>query len=141
MSELIFGSIALSFVGLILMALALFFFFRTRSFISSSQQVKGTVTQMIYIDDSDGGGYSPVFRFRTLDGRDVEVTEKLISNPPQFKVGQIIDVLYDPENPSRARVKKGFNLYFVPILLGFLGLLFGCVGVILIGSEVLKFFK
>jgi len=129
---LIFGS-----VGFILIALALFFLVRTRSFINNSLQTQGTITQMAYSSDSEGGGYTPVFRFRTMQGQEVEVAGGLRSNPPQFKVGQVIDVLYDPDNPSRARIKKWFNLYFVPMLLGFLGLVFGSIGV---GSVIAAWF-
>jgi hypothetical protein len=64
-----------------------------------------------------------------MSGQVVEVTDRMSSNPPQFKEGQIIDVLYDPDNPNKARINKWFNLYFVPMLLGFLGLVFGGIGI------------
>jgi hypothetical protein len=122
---LVFG-----FVGFVLGALALFFLIRTRAFIGRSRETKATVTQMVFSSDSDGGGgYSPVYRFRTLEGQEIEAGENLRTNPPQFKVGQTIDVLYDPDNPQKARIKKWFNLYFLPALLGFLGLLFGGIGI------------
>jgi hypothetical protein len=137
MSEsLIFGLI-FGGVGFLLMALALIFLVRTRIFISNSQQAQATITQMVYSSDSEGGGYTPVFRFRTLQGQEVEVSGSLRTNPPQFKVGQTIDVLYDPDKPQKARIKKWFNLYFVPALLGFLGLVFGCGG---IGSMIAAWF-
>jgi len=126
--SMLFG-LTFSCVGFILAGLAVFFLVRTRSFISRSRQTQGTITQMVYSSDSDSGGYIPVFRFRTLEGQEVEVSENLRTNPPQFKVGQMIDVLYDPQKPEKARIKKWFNLYFVPALLGFLGLVFGCIGV------------
>jgi len=140
MTDMMIAGAILGLVAFTLIALALFFLIRTRLFISKSQQVKGTITQMVYTSDADGGGYSPVFRFRTLDGREVEASENLVTNPPQFKVGQTVDILYDPENPNRARIKKGFNLYFVPGLLGCMGLLFGCIGIVFIALEVRKFF-
>jgi len=139
MSDMIIAGAILGFVGSILVVLALFFLVRTRLFISRSQQVKGTVTQMVFTDDAEGGGYSPMFRFRTLEGQEVEVTESLITNPPQFKVGQIVDVLYDTNNPKKARIKKGFNLYFVPGLLGCMGLLFGGIGIVFIVLEARNF--
>jgi hypothetical protein len=56
-------------------------------------------------------------------------------------VGQVIDVLYDPGNPSKARIKKWFNLYYVPTLLGFLGLLLGCIGIAFIAFAGFDAFK
>ena len=129
MSESMILGLVFGGVGLLLIVLALFFLIRTRMFISNSRETMGTVTQMVYDSDSEGGGYTPIFRYRTLEGQEVEVSGNLRTNPPQFKVGQTIEVLYDPENPSKARIKKWFNLYFVPMLLGLLGLLFGGIGV------------
>lgn len=139
MSDMMIVGAALGFVGFILAALAIFFLVRTLLFIGKSRQVTATVTQMVFTDDSEGGGYSPMFRFRTLEGQEVEVTENLMTNPPQFRVGQVIDVLYDPNNPQKARIKKGFNLYFTPVLLGFLGLLFGGIGIVFIVLEARNF--
>lgn len=132
---LVFGCVAVILIGL-----ALFFLFRTRSFIGKARETKGTITDMVYSSDSEGGGYTPVFRFRTLEGQEIEIRGSLRTNPPQFKVGQTIDVLYEPENPSGARIKKWLNLYFVPLLLGFLGVVFGCVGVGVTLAELLGFF-
>jgi len=142
MSEMIIFGLAFGSVGFILAALAVFFWLRTRSFLETAQKAQGTVIRLVYSSDSDGGGgYSPVYTFRTISGQVIEVTDKMSSNPPQFKEGQIIDVLYDPEDPSRARINKWFNLYFVPLLLGFLGLVFGGIGIGSIIASILGLFK
>lgn len=133
-------SLAFGFVGFILAALALFFWLRTRSFLGTAQKAQGTVIRMVYSSDSDGGGgYSPVYTYRTMSGQVIEVTDSMFSNPPQFKEGQMIDVLYDPENPGRARINKWFNLYFVPLLLGFLELVFGGIGIAMIIASILGY--
>ena len=130
MSETLILGLVFGFVGFILAALALFFWLRTRAFLGTAQKAQGTVIRMVYSRDSDGGGgYAPVYTFRTMSGQVIEVADNISTNPPQFKEGQIIDVLYDPENPNKARINKWFNLYFVPMLLGFLGLVFGGIGV------------
>jgi hypothetical protein len=125
-------------VGGLLAAIGLFLFIRTRMFISRAQEVKGTVVRMVYRHSSEGGGgYSPVYQFRTYNGQTIEVQDSLSSNPPMFHEGQSIDVLYDPENPQKARIKKWMNLYFVSILLGGLGLIFGGVGVVLVIAQII----
>ena len=140
-SEMVIFSLAFGGVGFILTALALFFLVRTRSFLGIAQKAQGTVIRMVYSPDSDGGGgYSPVYTFRTMSGQVIEVTDRLSTNPPQFKEGQIIDVLYDPDNPNSARINKWFNLYFVPMLLGFLGLVFGGIGVAVFVASALGYF-
>jgi len=141
MSEIMIFSLAFGVVGFILAALALFFWLRTRAFLGNAQKAQGTVLRMVYSSDSEGsGGYSPEYTFRTMSGQVIEVTDRMSSNPPQFKEGQIIDVLYDPENPNRARINKWFNLYFAPMLLGFLGLVFGGIGIAVFIASTLGLF-
>ena len=130
--ELIIG-IVFSLVGLLLAAIGVFIWIWTRVFLNTAQEVKGTVVRMVYSHSSEGGGgYSPVYQFRTIDGQTIEVADGLSSNPPMFHEGQIIDVLYDPANPQKARIKKWMSLYFVSALLGGMGLVFGGIGVILL---------
>ncbi len=138
-ANLIIG-IVFPLVGLLLVVIAVFILMRTRSFIGSSQEVKGKVVRNVYRSSSDGGGYAPVFGFTTIDGRYIEVEDKLESNPPQFREGEVLDILYDPQNPSRARVKKWMNLYFTPLLLGGMGVVFGGVGVVLLIFAILDRF-
>ena len=140
-ADLIVG-IVFSLVGFLLMVIGVFILVRTRMFISTSQEVKGTVTHLIASSGSEGGTvYAPVFKFTTIQGQVIEVEEKVASNPPQFSQGQVVDILYDPENPSRARVKKWFNLYFVPLLLGGMGIIFGAIGVGLLIFKIISLIK
>lgn len=125
--------IAFSLIGGVMALIAVFLFVRTRMFISNAQEVKGTVIRMMYSHSSEGGGgYSPVYQFKTIEGRLVEKQDSLSSNPPMFTEGQTIDVLYEPANPENARIKKWMSLYFLPLLLGGMGLIFGGIGVVLL---------
>lgn len=138
-AELIIG-VVFSLVGLLLAAIAAFVLVRTRTFLGKAQEVKGTVVRLVYSSSSKGGGYSPVFRFKTIGGQSIEVSDNLRSNPPLFQEGQVVDILYDPENPHNARVKKWFSLYFVPLLLGGMGLIFGVIGVIMLAFQLMDRF-
>lgn len=139
-TELTIG-IVFSLVGGLLAMIGVFLFIRTRIFISKAQKVKGTVIQMVYSRSSSssggGGGYAPVYQFRTVDGQTIVMHDSLSSNPPQFQVGQEIDILYDPANPQKARINKWMNLYFVSLLLGGMGLIFGGVGVVLLFGQLM----
>ncbi len=70
---------------------------------------------------------SPRYRDRLL-----KLQKKLYSNPPEFQTGQVVDILYDPQDPGRARVKKWSTLYFTPLLLAGIGIIFGCIGMVLL---------
>lgn len=131
-ADLIIG-IVFPLVGGLLFAIGAFLFIRTRIFLGKAQEVQGTVIQMVWSSSSDGGGgYSPVYQFRTISGQMITVQDSLSSSPPMFQVGQTIDVLYDPENPQNARIKKFWSLYFTSILLCGMGLIFGGVGIVLL---------
>jgi hypothetical protein len=137
-TELIIG-VVFGLVGSLLFVIGIFIWIRTRTFISSSQEVKGTVIRMLSSSGSEGGTvYAPVFRFTTIQGQVVEVQEKVYSNPPGFSVGESVDILYDPQNPDKARPKKWSSLYFVPLLLSGMGAIFGCIGLVVLISKVIN---
>ena len=139
-TELTLGTV-FSLVGGLLALIGLFLFIRTRIFIDNAQEVKGTVIQMVYSRSSSSnssGGYAPIYQFRTLDGQNIVKQDSLSSNPPRFQVGQELDILYEPGNPQKARINKWMNLYFVPVLLGGMGLIFGGVGIVIVFPQVLE---
>jgi hypothetical protein len=136
-TELIIG-IVFGLVGGLLFVIGVFLFIRTRMFISSSQEVKGTVIRMLSSSGSEGGTvYAPVFKFTTIQGQVMEVEEKVYSSPPGFSVGEVVDILYDPQNPGNARAKKWSSLYFVPLLLSGMGAVFGGIGLVLLVFKVI----
>jgi hypothetical protein len=56
--------------------------------------------------------YCPKIRFRTSSGKEIVfLRESVETNPPSFKVGETLTVLYDPKNPSVARVKSWWDLW------------------------------
>lgn len=116
-------------VGIFMIALGAFFYFRTKSFSEKAQETKGTVTELAYEEDSEGSGYYTIFQFTTISGQVIEKTGNIRSSPPAHQVGEVIDVLYDPANPNDARIKKTSSLYFVPMLLGGMGIVFFCLGI------------
>lgn len=131
-ADLIIG-IVFPLVGGLLFAIGAFLFIRTRIFLGKAQETQGTVIEMVWSSSSDGGGgYSPVYQFRAINGQMIKVKDNLSTNPPMFQVGQTIDVLYDPENPQDARIKKFWSLYFTSILLCGMGFIFGGVGIVLL---------
>ena len=124
--------IIFSLVGGLLVLIGAFLFVRTRIFIGKAQKAKGKgkVIQMVYFPGENGGGYAPMYQFRTVDGQRIEILDELSTNPPRYQVGQEIDVLYEPGNPEKARINKWLYLYFVPVGLGWMGLILVLMGLI-----------
>ena len=131
------ASIALGFVGVVLLGIAYFLWRRTREFVAAARPVKGTVISMLR--DSEGAS-APVFKFTASNGDVIEKRDTIYSTPAAHKVGDIVDILYDPNNPQNARVMKSSNLYFAPILLAVMGVVFIGSAVVWLGLRLLDLF-
>jgi hypothetical protein len=72
-------------------------------------------------ESSDHGSYSyyPIVRFRTENNTRVEFKDSVGSNPPSYRVGDTVAVLYLADNPSQeATIDRGlFWNWFFPALL------------------------
>ncbi len=67
--------------------------------------------------------YVPVVEFKSRDGQRMRVQLTEGSNPPSHEVGDEVTVLYEPENPSDARIKSFGSTALMWILPGITGLL------------------
>src|SRR5215207_8849812 len=129
--------VVLGFVGLVLIGIAYFLWMRTKEFVAQARSVKGTVIGMV--SDSEGA-FAPIFKFTASNGDVIEKHETVYSKPPSHKVGEVIDILYDQNNPQAARVAKTSNLYFAPILLVVMGIIFLGSGAVMLGLRLLDMF-
>jgi hypothetical protein len=50
------------------------------------------------------------------------------SNPPRYKEGDSVVVLYDPAQPGDVRIHSFFNVWMGPLVLGLLGVIMSLVG-------------
>lgn len=117
-------------VGLLLFVIALVSFVMTRRFVRESLRAQGTVVGFVERRGGKGGRtYSPVVTFTTQKG-EFQFTDPVSSSPAGYSVGDRAEVLYHWQDHGRARLASPFRLYFVPGLLGLLGLIFTSVGVI-----------
>jgi hypothetical protein len=118
-------------VGVVLLAIALIVFVRLRRFVREALRTQGTVVGFVERRGSKGGQtYAPVVTFATQTGQH-QFTDSVSSRPAGYSVGDRVEVLYHWQDHARARLASPFRLYFVPGLLGFLGLVFTAVGTIL----------
>lgn len=66
----------------------------------------------------------PSVRFTTATGEPIFFRGEVCSNPPVFGLGDPVEVLYDPEDPSRASVNGFLENWFVSLVLGGIGSVF-----------------
>src|SRR5687767_195987 len=70
-----------------------------------------------------GGGEAEIVEFQGPDGKTVQFTEKVYKTRLIQREGHTVKVLYDPNNPTRARINGFSTLYFFPVILTVVGTL------------------
>jgi hypothetical protein len=105
--------------------------YRTKRMIARAQRATGVVIKVKKMTFENRDVFSPVIRFTTNDGRTLSFTDPHFSYPPEFKIGDRADVLYDPQNPHKARAVKDMSDLF------FIAKLFGTAGTALLAAGVL----
>jgi len=68
--------------------------------------------------------YYPVVEFTSSRGKVVQFTSKLGRNPPAFKEGQVVKVLYDPQNVNSAKIAASGEIWLAPTIVAILGTAF-----------------
>jgi hypothetical protein len=86
--------------------------FRTKRLIERAHKARGVVLKIRTVTYENRDTYTPVVRFATGDGRVLSFTNSVASYPSEFEIGEHVEVLYDPQNPHKARaVKKVSDLF------------------------------
>lgn len=85
---------------------------------TQGESIMGRVVEMEESSDGEGGCcvYSPVVEF-TANGRPVRFEGGNASNPPVYRVGQEVEVLYLPSDPSKAAINSFYELWMVSAIL------------------------
>jgi hypothetical protein len=87
----------------------------------SGEVVSGRVTELRFVASNPsvstgkGRGESPVVAFTTRDGDERSVVGSVNRRPAPWAVGEVVEVVYDPGNPSRADLRTelaGWGLWF-----------------------------
>jgi len=104
----------------------------TISFKAHAQTTTGTVVGYYRrISAGHHGGLrhtaEPIIRFSVGD-KVIEQRSGVASSPPQFSVGAQVKVLYNPARPEDFKLDSPLDLYLLPGILGFIGVIFLGVG-------------
>ena len=114
-------------LGLGMLAPALWISYQSWAFLQTAQAVPGTVIALQWSNGENSRVARPVVSYE-VRGEPYQVTGSVASSPPAYDVGDPVRVLYPPGQPKAARLESGFDLWFLPVLLGGMGLVFTLVG-------------
>jgi len=116
-------------LGAICLAIAFWVNQGERRFIAAATRTTGTVVDLVYETSSDhGSAYYPVVRFASPSGDSVTIRSRTGSNPPSHRVGDRIEVLYDPANPAHAKMAGFLSLHIGSFILTIFAAVWGAIG-------------
>jgi hypothetical protein len=121
-------------IGLGLLGGAYFAYHHTSQFLASAVTAQGTVIDLARSGQTGSGTgttsstYRPVVSFEDHNGEPVEFISTLGSNPPSYRKGDQVGVLYLEDDPQDAVINSFMSLWFVAVLLGAMGTVFLLVG-------------
>ena len=109
--------------GVGLLVLGLYLYRSTDAFLARAIRAQGRVVELAANDSSDDVTYAPVVEFEDADGRH-RFKDSISSNPPSYRTGDTVQVLYDPGDFYKARIDRGVWNRAIPLLVGAFGALF-----------------
>lgn len=125
-------------VGVGLLTGTFFAYQSSSSFLDLAVKTEGTVVDMARSRSKHSTLYSPVIRFSSQQGQEIEFTSPVASNPPSYTTGEKVEVLYDPAKPQSAQIKDFFSLWGLAAILGGLGGIFFAIGAVILLMIILK---
>jgi hypothetical protein len=98
----------------------------TRAFVAKAAAAEGEVVGFETYDPPGGTSvrdriHYALVRYETAGGREVRFRGPSRDGPVRLRQGQTVRVLYDPDDPTEARVDSFMGLWFAPTLLWMLG--------------------
>ena len=115
-------------VGAAMLIAALYWVQSTRSFVAAAAVAQGTVIDLEASRSDNSTTWRPVVRFNLPDGRAVQFSSSMSSNPPSYHKGERVEVLYQPSQPYNAKINGFLSLWGGPLIVGGLGAVFFLIG-------------
>jgi hypothetical protein len=114
-------------LGLFPLGTAISKFFQLQELAGHVQSVKGMVIDFEEVC-FDECGAAPIVKFTLQTGEVIQFTSHVSSSPRAYGVGDIVDVLYDLEDPKNAELSGAWNS--IILISGAGGLFFTVIGVL-----------
>ena len=93
---------------------------QTGRFLERAVRGRGVVVDLVASDSTDSVTWAPAVEFEH-QGLRTRFKDSIGSNPPSYRRGDEVDVLYDPSRPADARIDRGRWNKALPVLIGAFG--------------------
>lgn len=117
-------------IGLTLLVGAIYIYLDKKNFLENAIITEGTVVDVIKTDYQQNYSrkynigkknrflFYPIISFTTLKGRQIKFDPSLSSYTPS-RIGEKFEIIYDPENPNDAKIKKYESVWAIPLAMSF----------------------
>lgn len=137
------------FAGLVMGSLVGYFYYMEVAFEKIAVKTDGVVTDLVRQRSTNTLSSSSKFRhssstfravvaFKDSSGRSREYVDSAGSNPPRYEIGDTVQILYDPQRPSRAAIDDTMGRFGLIIIVGGLASIFTLLGGILLALGLRK---
>lgn len=123
------------FAGACTVCVGIYIYSNTLAFLGRSKAATGTVVEIV-VSTTDRPGKKarttqrPLIEFRTENGEPTRFKSELGTKNSSYSVGDTVPVLYDPADPTEARIDSFLTKYGLETLLSGLGTIFLAIGLI-----------
>ncbi len=115
-------------IGSLLLIGSYFIYKNTIDFKNNAITTKGTVIELIRVTSDNSYTYKPKVIFQTKTGKTIQFTSATSTNPPSYKKGEEVEVLYLEKKPEKARINGIATLWLGVIIIGGIGTVFFLIG-------------
>ena len=107
----------LLFLGLISLYYAYHHYTKTTNLISDGVKTTATVNRLVEVTSDDGYTYKAVFEFKDRYDGNFEFISSVSSNPPMYKVGERVKIVYNANDPDEVMIVSFWGLYHWSVIL------------------------
>ena len=108
MELILYGALMLAGLG--------FLYFSATSYLQTKKRLKnGIITTAEVVDFEVDEGYHPVMQYMAK-GKMRTFVSSIYSNPPEYKIGDKVNIVYDKKNAGKAELVTYWGLYTLPII-------------------------
>ncbi|MDO5608188.1 MAG: DUF3592 domain-containing protein [Capnocytophaga sp.] len=106
------------FIGAALLVFGIKSFEKAYQLKKEGLRAKATVIRYTsHASDKGSTMFSPVFKFRSVQGKDVEAYSSISTSYQPYKIGETVELIYERNRPERAKTINFWNFYLLPFIL------------------------
>jgi hypothetical protein len=114
----------LSLICILPIFLSIGFGLHSYSFLKSAKVAEAKIIELIPRESDGSTLFAPVYIFKDSGGNEIKKYSNTASYPPIGNVGDLVDILYSPEDSNKSRMNTFFSKWGISSILGGLGLFY-----------------